>query len=146
MQDQAQQYNLSDMVNIQPFLDLGISKDQVEPILVGIFALLQGLIDEEIADNISPEDEQLIKETFDKGDHIKIALAYDEIYKEKTGKSLNDFSKIKLDELIHKTSQFLASQKDAINKVFQFDEAKSQQFIELVNSGNLDEAETMIHE
>ena len=83
MQNQSQQQNLSDLVNIQPFLELGITKAQSENILASIFALLQGLIDDEIQTNISAEDEQLIKETFDEGDHIRIALAYDEIYKEK---------------------------------------------------------------
>lgn len=144
MQNQSQQQNLSDLVNIQPFLELGITKPQSENILASIFALLQGLIDDEIQTNISAEDEQLIKETFDEGDHIRIALAYDEIYKEKTGKSLNDFSKQKLDELIEKTARFLAEQKNLSHKVFELDDNQAKEFIELVESGRLDEAEAMI--
>lgn len=138
--------NLSDLVNIQPFLDIGFKKEETEPILLGIFTLLQVHIDNEISEHVTQADQELIKETFPADDYVRISIAYDEIYKGRTGKSLQEFSQNKLNELIQQTVEFLTQQKEYIAKLSKFDEETSKKFIELVNQENYEEAEKMLKE
>jgi hypothetical protein len=138
------QYNLADMVDIHPFLEIGMTKEETEPVLLGIFTLLQVYIDNEISENLNQADEELIKDTFDADDYVRISIAYDETYKARTGRSLEDFSKTKLQELIQQSAQFLAQQKEYIAKLAQFDETNAKEFIELVNQEKYEEAEKMM--
>jgi len=144
MDDPTPNYKLSDMVNIEPFLAIGIKKEDTEPLLFAIYSLLQASIDEEISNTLTEEDENLVKETFAPDDNIRIAIAYDELYREKTGKSLQDFSKTKLTELIEQTAKFIKAQYIYIEKLNTFNEGQISKFIELVDQEKLDEAERML--
>lgn len=143
MNDQGTK-NLYDMVNIQAFLEIGIKKEDTEPILLGIFALLREEIDQEISRILTHEDEELVKNTFDPNDHIKIALAYNELYSQKTGNSLEEFSQKRLNELIKHTAAFLKAQRAFAEKAAGFDEIQASKFIELVDQEKFDEAEEML--
>lgn len=144
MDDPTPNYKLSDMVDIEPFLAIGIKKEDTEPLLFAIYSLLQASIDEEISNTLTEEDENLVKETFAPDDNIRIAIAYDELYREKTGKSLQDFSKSKLTELIEQTAKFIKEQQEYIGKITNFNEEQVNKFINLVNQEKLDEAEGML--
>ena len=122
---------------------LGLNNDQINMILASLTPLLQEIVEAEIAKKLTDAEEDAIERATG-GSTIETMAAYDEVYKSKTGMAIQDFSNMKMNELIHVASKIVQKKNQGINKLTSLPKEKIEEFTRLVDEKKYDEAEQFV--
>jgi hypothetical protein len=130
-------------INLEPLKRLGLTDEQIQSILMGTSALLQEIIDTELAEKLPEEIQDMIEEKAAKLP-LQAMVAYSEAYKIFSGRELQDFSNKALNELIELSAKIYAKQSALIFKVQNLKKEDLDQFVKLVEEENFEEAEKLV--